>query len=136
MVTPRPTFKATSITRPSAILADPADVFDLNGRDPGEMVAAMDEAADRVRAMIASWRPAWAQDAACVGQPVAVFFGAKGKQAALELCGGCVVRRQCLDEALADPSLDFGIRGGADVAARKLMRRQRQTTKGPTDAEI
>lgn len=128
MVTPRQTYSVTNVTRPSELLADPALVFDLHGRDPASMIAALDEAGDRVRAMIDSWRQPWAQAAACIGVDIDVFFSAKHKLDALALCGRCPSRTPCLEEALADPSLDHGVRGGADVAARKLMRKQRGAT--------
>src|SRR5687767_9409662 len=58
--------------------------------------------------------PAWTSHAACIGSPGELFFPARGEPSkpALEVCGGCPVRQQCLDEALADAALDHGIRGG------------------------
>jgi WhiB family redox-sensing transcriptional regulator len=63
--------------------------------------------------------------AACAGEPVDGFFPEKGgsNRLALQICGRCPVRAECLDEALADPSLDHGIRGGMSANARKARRR-------------
>jgi WhiB family redox-sensing transcriptional regulator len=124
MVIPRQTFGITSITTPSLVMRDPAEVFDLHGADPGELVAALDEAGDRVRAMVASWRASWTQDAACIGVDVAVFFpgpGATTKEAQA-ICSRCSVIEPCRDEAVADPSLDHGIRGGLSARQRKKLR--------------
>jgi WhiB family redox-sensing transcriptional regulator len=98
--------------------------------DPADLVAADQEA---VGEYLATWlrslRPEWYAEAACIGTPIDVFFPGKGKgnKEALELCGRCAVQQECLDEALADETLDHGIRGGATVAARKLMRRNQRT---------
>jgi WhiB family redox-sensing transcriptional regulator len=89
---------------------DPPDVF------TGSLL-------DAIRAAL----PAWHADAACTGQPFEVFFPRRGQSSrpALQLCGRCAVRAQCLAQALADPTLDHGIRGGMTVPARKAARRAR-----------
>lgn len=69
--------------------------------------------------------PAWHADALCRDFDLALWFPAKGErtQPALDICGRCTVRLECLEEAIADPSLDFGIRGGMSANARKARRK-------------
>jgi WhiB family redox-sensing transcriptional regulator len=76
---------------------------------------------------LAESRPSWRREALCRGQPIAIFYPTRGasNQPALEVCGACPVRHACLDEALADKSLDFGIRGGMTARARVAARKAR-----------
>lgn len=69
--------------------------------------------------------PAWHDDALCRDFDLNLFFPTRGEQAqpALDICGRCAVRVDCLAEALDDPTLDYGIRGGQTAAARKNARR-------------
>ena len=54
---------------------------------------------------------------------------------ALELCGRCPLRGECLAEAMVDKSLDWGIRGSMTSAARKQARKTRSaTTQGLAEA--
>ena len=80
-------------------------------------------------------RPPFWRDALCAEPTYSeVDFHARGKAeqaAALQVCGRCLVREECLADALADPTL-LGIRGGTDEAARKAIRRNRR--KDMTDA--
>lgn len=102
------------------------------GHDPGDLLAAQDEAAERVARLVAAMRASWQRDALCAESVVDLWFPGAGQPSspALEICGRCSVRTECLAEALADPDLDHGIRGGATANARKLMRRNRELT-GP-----
>ena len=106
----------------------PSDRFNPYGVDPADLIAAEDEAADRVAQLVAEMRASWTAEAACVDHPSSWWFPGPGEtnQRALEICGHCPVRIPCLDEAISDPSLDHGIRGGATVRARKVMRRNRR----------
>jgi len=74
---------------------------------------------------IAQRSPAWVDDAECRDINVDVFFPGPGERAreALEICGRCHVRAECLAEAMDDPTLDFGVRGGLTSAARKQRRK-------------
>ena len=74
---------------------------------------------------IAQRSPAWVHDAECRDISVDVFFPGPGERAreALEVCGRCPVREECLAEAMADETLDFGVRGGYTSAARKQLRK-------------
>jgi WhiB family redox-sensing transcriptional regulator len=72
-------------------------------------------------------RPEWQQRAACRGEGTEGFVlarGAGGYSRAKELCGVCVVRRECLEMALADDEL-VGLWGGTTGAERKKMRASR-----------
>ena len=97
------------------------------GHDPADIIAATDEASERVTRLLEAMRPAWASSALCRGEPIDWWFPGKGQRtdAAMEICGRCPVRLSCLAAALDDEDLDHGIRGGATVNARQLMRRNR-----------
>lgn len=104
-------------------------------RSPEEIVCGEGSAdLDELLARVASWHPDWHARAACAGQPIEMFFPARGEslQPAFELCGRCAVRQQCLDEALDDPTLDHGVRGGMSVAARQAARRARRKETEPS----
>lgn len=77
-------------------------------------------------ARIARAMPEWHRHAECAGEDIAVFFPSRGgsSKRAYELCGICPVRESCLADALADPDLDHGIRGGLSAEARKAKRRR------------
>jgi WhiB family redox-sensing transcriptional regulator len=86
---------------------------------------------------IAERSPAWLDDAACRDIEIDIFFPGNGERAqpALEICGRCPVRAECLAEAMDDPTLDHGIRGGMTSAARKQARKARSaTTQGLAEA--
>jgi WhiB family redox-sensing transcriptional regulator len=99
-----------------------------NDADPNRLVTTTSEAREYLKRLLASWMPAWHAEALCRGHDPGPWFPRKGEsnQPALEVCGKCPVRAVCLTEALDDPKLDFGIRGGATANARKTMRRNRQ----------
>jgi hypothetical protein len=92
--------------------------------DPGDICAANDPAE------LLRWRlrrfapPEWHADAACAGQHTATFFPAAGRSAAaaVAICDRCPVRSTCLAEALADPGLDYGVRGGLTARARRARK--------------
>jgi WhiB family redox-sensing transcriptional regulator len=71
-------------------------------------------------------RPAFFTDAACRGMGPAQWFPSKGKatNAVRERCAACPVVRECLDYALADPTLQ-GIWGGTSEEQRDQLRRRR-----------
>ncbi len=77
--------------------------------------------------------PTWVRDALCKEESARATVGmhfvdaeryAEPKRAALQVCGLCLVRVECLEHALADPSL-VGIWGGTDSAARRAIRTNR-----------
>jgi WhiB family redox-sensing transcriptional regulator len=71
----------------------------------------------------------WRWHAACIGEPIEVFFPPLGGSStrARAICAGCPVREPCLDEALADETLDHGLRAGLTAPERKRMRKGRTT---------
>ena len=68
----------------------------------------------------------WQDLANCLGGDPDVFFPARGASTreAKEVCGGCVVREDCLEYALANGE-KFGIWGGMSERERRRIRRQR-----------
>lgn len=86
------------------------------------------------RAMVARFlvRPSWHTDAACLGEPTEVFFPGRGQStaAALALCRRCPVADACLAEALDDPDLEHGIRGGLTAPERRRLRVERARGAG------
>ncbi|HWL44129.1 MAG TPA: WhiB family transcriptional regulator [Ilumatobacter sp.] len=95
--------------------------------DPADIVIPADTVARRT--LLGRLSPDWHAEALCVGEPTAWFFPTRGESttAALQLCGRCPVRTQCLNEALAEPGLDYGVRGGMSARARKARRRLERT---------
>jgi WhiB family redox-sensing transcriptional regulator len=65
----------------------------------------------------------WRARAACRGEPISVFFPlTEGDYApAKVLCGGCPVRQECLETALADLGCK-GYWGGTNERTRQKMR--------------
>lgn len=82
---------------------------------------------------------AWQEHANCRGEDLTLFFGAEGERAAdrairerkaKQVCAGCPVMADCLEEAYREPR-QYGVWGGMDpeerAAARKnVMRRRRE----------
>lgn len=64
----------------------------------------------------------WQDDAACRGEPVAVFFPVDGASVrpALVICLRCPVRDTCRDEHLDEP---YGVWGGTTEDERAFLRR-------------
>ena len=108
------------------------DVEDWQRGDPAEIATADADASMQFLQRIAASQPAWKIDAACVGTDLELWFPITGQRAqpALDICGRCAVRADCLTEALADPALDYGIRGGMTATARK-QRRKTSEAQGP-----
>jgi WhiB family redox-sensing transcriptional regulator len=71
----------------------------------------------------------WTLKAACRGgDPNALFVGGAAQHAAKRICHSCVVRYDCLGEAL-DGRLEWGIWGGLTESERRsLLRRFPQVT--------
>lgn len=73
-------------------------------------------------------RPAWMSDAACREHPEVEFIPANPSteehaDRARAICGRCLCRAECLDYAMADPSL-LGVWGGTTSAGRRELRRR------------
>ena len=95
--------------------------------DPASIVVATD-ADTRICDFLAALRQPWWFEAACRGGDVSMFFDARRQADALQRCGVCPSLLPCRAEAIADPHLDHGIRGGMDVAARRNARRNLKET--------
>lgn len=69
----------------------------------------------------------WMADAACVDADPDLFFADHGRPAteAKQICGGCPVRVECLDFALAGRER-FGIWGGLTEKQRRVEARRRK----------
>lgn len=74
-------------------------------------------------------RPSWMDDAACLEYPELEFIPPSTRSEdhatrARAVCGRCLCRAECLDYALADPTL-LGVWGGTSTAERRALRRHR-----------
>ena len=70
---------------------------------------------------------AWRLDALCAETDPEAFFPEKGgsTREAKRVCGGCAVRTECLEAALANDER-FGIWGGLSERERRRLRLQRR----------
>jgi WhiB family redox-sensing transcriptional regulator len=66
----------------------------------------------------------WRSDAACKGEPVAVWFATAGHgvRVAKRICGTCPVRLDCLEWAVTE-QINHGILGGRTPRERRILRR-------------
>lgn len=66
----------------------------------------------------------WQDDSECLQYPAELFFPEKGEsnKAAKKICAMCVVRQECLAEALQTNEY-FGIRGGLNYKERNKLRK-------------
>ena len=74
----------------------------------------------------------WRHQAACLGQPVDLFFQDRGRNdkalKAKAICRQCPVRIDCLDFALSFPDKELpGIYGGTTEGERRELRYSRHT---------
>jgi WhiB family transcriptional regulator, redox-sensing transcriptional regulator len=71
-------------------------------------------------------RPGWHARAACRGLQPSLFFAEGGGSTgpAKDVCAACVVRDDCLEDALANGE-KFGIWGGMSERQRRRVRRER-----------
>ena len=112
MPTPGRPLEATTLPRVDGLAGDPADIV-VRDTTPSPMF----------KQFIEELSPAWHRASACRGSGVS-FFPTRGEShvAAVALCQTCPVRRTSLAEAIADPTLDHGIRGGLTVRQRQARR--------------
>lgn len=95
---------------------------------------------DPLRADLAALLPAardWHKGALCAQTDPELFFPEKGVgiNVALRICGQCEVRRQCLEESLANDET-YGIWGGTTEHERRMMRRERRRREREQDRRI
>lgn len=70
-------------------------------------------------------RPAWHDEANCVGFHDVYFGEAASTRQALRICEDCPVRTDCLATALGVPMhSDFGVWGGTTAWERKRLRKE------------
>ena len=69
-------------------------------------------------------RPAWHADAACREHPEVTFYPTRGDDTrpAKQVCAGCLVRDECLADAVEHNEL-HGVWGGTSYKERKVLRR-------------
>ena len=93
----------------------------LTLQPPAQLIA-LDASDDDSASRAMPVRSGWQLSAACAGTETAGWFtdDSIGVQKALELCGQCPVRTDCLAAALAGD--EFGIWGGTTRADRNQMR--------------
>ena len=71
------------------------------------------------------WVSDWISQASCRGQdPDALFVQGAAQNRAKQVCGGCVVRTECLADAL-DNRIEFGVWGGMTERERRALLRRR-----------
>lgn len=94
--------------------------------------------------------PDWTLDAECTRHDPRIFYPPKGgsriDEKALRICGSCIVREKCLEDALAFESGDvdtgdgavrggvYGVRGGKTAPQRKKILRERSKRKPRVNA--
>ena len=70
------------------------------------------------------WVNDWITQSACRDQdPDALFVQGAAQNRAKQVCGGCVVRVECLADAL-DNRIEFGVWGGKTERERRALLRQ------------
>lgn len=83
------------------------------------------ESLDALAKVLGFTRPEWMLDAACVEHTELNFIPDRGDDVRplLAVCARCLVCAECLDYALADPSI-VGVWGGTTGQARRRLRSQ------------
>lgn len=72
-----------------------------------------------------AWIEDWSARAACrTTDPDALFVQGAAQNRARALCSGCVVRTECLADAL-DNQVEFGVWGGMTERERRALLRRR-----------
>ena len=113
----------------NACVGTNSTTLDASFGDPATVVVATD-ADTRTGDFQAALRQPWWFEAVCRGFGITDFYapGETARARALQTCGRCPSLLPCRAEAIADPHLDHGIRGGMDVAARRNARRNLKET--------
>lgn len=106
-------------------MAETSTVSVLGYADPASAaVSALMTPGDPIDAEIVLGRPDWQKFAACRGRGTISWFPGLGDSTSngRAICAQCTVRAECLDYALADPTLQ-GVWGGTSDRERAAMRR-------------
>lgn len=79
----------------------------------------------------------WWDFANCLGADYDTFFPERGASAkkAKAICGKCLVRMECLDDAVTRGE-KFGIRGGMTERERRDVRRSKAVAKAAAGARL
>jgi WhiB family transcriptional regulator, redox-sensing transcriptional regulator len=85
---------------------------------------------------ISDQRDVWLDDALCRDHELVTFFPEHGQRAApaLEICGRCPVRNECLADAL-ECGDEHGIRGGMTAGARRVHRTNIERRAADNDSD-
>ena len=70
------------------------------------------------------WNENWAAEAACRGKSEQLFVQGAEQNRAKSMCGTCVVKAECLAEAL-DNRIEWGVWGGMTERERRALLRRR-----------
>lgn len=74
----------------------------------------------------------WRREAACLGHDPGIFFDDRQGNRALNICHGCPVRTECLEDALTLPRYeDQGVRGGMSQRERQRLHTARNPRRPP-----
>lgn len=94
--------------------------------DPHEVAARRQELLEAGEITLDSYK----SYANCVNVDPVIFFPEQyqSNRPAKEICSGCVVRQECLEDALLNDE-KFGVRGGKSERERRSIRRQRALTR-------
>jgi WhiB family redox-sensing transcriptional regulator len=99
--------------------------------DPAEIATATADPVGAFLWLIGRARPSWHDQAACVGSDIDFTSRVRNDiDAALQVCGRCPARAECLEWAL-DLDDNDAVLGGTDHAARRQIAKQRRTASTP-----
>ena len=83
--------------------------------------------------MTMNWTGEWSARAACRGaDPDTLFVQGAAQNRAKAICLGCVVRTECLADAL-DNRVEFGVWGGMTERERRALLRRRPAVESWSD---
>ena len=79
---------------------------------------------------------AWAEEAACHGEPITTFYPPSGRRPlrALEICAECPVTEECLEFAIVNHQ-HWGVWGGMTERQRFEEKRRRRSAYVPEQQE-
>lgn len=79
----------------------------------------------------------WMAQGECATRPPEIFFPSDGVgvDLARKICGGCAVREQCLEYALAN-RIDHGVWGGCSERERRRIGKRRRLEAADPALEI
>lgn len=120
--------RSRNVTSPNA---DERRPIEWSRGDPSELAIALSDPVECLRQMVEDDRPRWHAKAACRGRSDVDFFADTrlDRAAALQVCGQCRVRVECLRWAIeADDR--YAVLGGTDPSARRLIRDRRRRGEG------